>query len=100
MVCENYFYLGGRVREVRDLDKAEATVNLVVSFDSAGAECDTQSFFIKMLSDEAQNILRGDDVSIKGHIELRREWRTGDDGGRIPGRRHLVLRGDEVTFFE
>lgn len=100
MVNENYFYLGGRVRGVTDLDKKEATINLIVTFDSTSSECETQSFFIKMDSDEAQNILKNDDVSIKGHMELRREWRIGENGEKTPGRRKLVLRGDSVTFFE
>lgn len=99
MKSENTFMLAGKVRAVKDLELAEATINLIVTYDSVLKECDTGSFFIKADQRHAAGIFSGDTVDIRGHMELRRGWRTDASGGKKPGRSRLVLRADNIIKF-
>lgn len=96
-INENRFTLAGKVRAVKDIDTGEATVNLIVTYDSVLKECDTGSFFIKADSRQVSDIFGGETVTVRGHLELRREWRTDAFGERKPGRSRLVLRADTIT---
>lgn len=97
MRSKNAFALAGRVRAVKDLDLDEATVNLIVTYDSALKECDTGSFFVKADAEDLRDVFEGDDIEISGHLEVRRAWRTDALGGKKPGRSRLVLRADNIT---
>lgn len=84
------------MRAVKDIDFDEATVNLIVTYDSVLKQCDTGSFFVKADSRQVADVFDGDTVEIHGHLELRREWKTDSFGNRKPGRARLVLRADNI----
>lgn len=96
MESKNTFTLAGKVRAVKDFDSAEATVNLIVTYDSALKECDIGSFFIKTAPRLIEDVYDGDTVEIHGHLELKREWKTDVFGNKKPGRSRLVLRADNI----
>lgn len=99
MESKNTFTLAGKVRAVKDISLDEATVNLIVTYDSMCKECDTGSFFIKADAEDLRDVFEGDDISVIGHLEVRRQWKTDAFGEKKPGRSRLVLRADSIIKF-
>lgn len=99
MESKNTFTLAGKVRAVKDLDFDEATLNVIVTYDSFLKPCDTGSFFVKCDSRQIADVYNGDTVEIHGHLELRREWKQDAFGNKKPGRSRLVLRADNIIKF-